>query len=132
MQHTSIAICLQPLWIALGEPTTQLTLKSKSDARAAKADVTQGLPRVEELLEARNPKAQALLADIDGTVQIIDDKKSILIRIVSDKKLSKNYEIPAEYEVITKDRATVKEDEVIAKKGKKELKAEIDLLKGQK
>ncbi|MEP7103804.1 MAG: DNA-directed RNA polymerase subunit beta' [Candidatus Dojkabacteria bacterium] len=110
---------------ALGEPTTQLTLKSKSDARAAKADVTQGLPRVEELLEARNPKAQALLADIDGVVTIIDDKKTILVRITSEKKVNKKYDIPSEYEVIIKSGSSVKEGEVIAKKGKKEIKAEI-------
>ncbi|MEO6728608.1 MAG: DNA-directed RNA polymerase subunit beta' [Candidatus Dojkabacteria bacterium] len=110
---------------ALGEPTTQLTLKSKSDARAAKADVTQGLPRVEELLEARNPKAQALLAEIDGTVQVIDDKKTIIVRVVSEKKVSKKYEVPAEYEVVIKNGTTVKEGEAMAKKGKKELKAEM-------
>jgi DNA-directed RNA polymerase subunit beta' len=110
---------------ALGEPTTQLTLKSKSDARAAKADVTQGLPRVEELLEARNPKAQAILAEVPGVVTIIDDKKSIIVRVTSEAKVTKRYEMPTEYEIVVKKGATVKEGEVIAMKGKKEIKSEI-------
>lgn len=110
---------------ALGEPTTQLTLKSKSDARAAKADVTQGLPRVEELLEARNPKAQALLAEIDGTVTVIDDKKKVVIRITSSKPQTKKYELGEGYEVVVKKGATVKEGDVLATKNKKEIKAEF-------
>lgn len=110
---------------ALGEPTTQLTLKSKSDARAAKADVTQGLPRVEELLEARNPKSQALLAEISGIVSVIDDKKKIIVRVTSEGVQKKSYDIGSGYEIIVKDNSTVKEDEVLAKKGKKEIKAEF-------
>src|SRR5690606_26363650 len=110
---------------ALGEPTTQLTLKSKSDARAAKADVTQGLPRVEELLEARNPKAQALLAEIDGTVTVIDAKKKVVIRITSSKPQTKKYELGEGYEVVVKKGATVKEGDVLATKNKKEIKAEF-------
>lgn len=110
---------------ALGEPTTQLTLKSKSDARAAKADVTQGLPRVEELLEARNPKAQALLAEIAGKVSVIEDKKGVTIRITSSKPQKKTYEIGSGFEVVVKSKSSVKQDDVLATKGKKELKAEF-------
>ena len=110
---------------ALGEPTTQLTLKSKSDARAAKADVTQGLPRVEELLEARNPKSLALLAEIAGKVTVIDDKKKVTIRITSEKPQKKKYELTEGYEVVVKKGASVKEGDVLATKGKKEIKSEL-------
>ncbi len=110
---------------SLGEPTTQLTLKSKSDARAAKADVTQGLPRVEELLEARNPRAQALLAEIAGTVSIIDDKKTIVIRVTSKEKAAKKFEIKPGYEVVVKDGSTIAEGEAVFVKNGKELKAEM-------
>lgn len=111
---------------ALGEPTTQLTLKSKSDARAAKADVTQGLPRVEELLEARNPKAQALLAEISGSVTIIEDKKGITIRITSSTPEAKRYELGDGYEVLVKKGDSVKSGDIIATKGKKEIKSEVN------
>ncbi len=109
---------------SLGEPTTQLTLKSKSDARASKSDVTQGLPRVEELLEARTPKALSQLADIDGIVKIIDDKKRITIRVVAKKKEIKTYEVEASDEVLVKDGKTVKNgDTLIVKSDKTELRA---------
>lgn len=110
---------------ALGEPTTQLTLKSKSDARAAKSDVTQGLPRVEELFEARTPKALALLADISGTIKIIEDKKKITIRISDDKNVSKRYELGAKDKVAIKDKAKVKAGDTLLVRNKKEIKADF-------
>ena len=109
---------------ALGEPTTQLTLKSKSDARSSKADVTQGLPRVEELLEARTPKALALLADFSGKVSVIEDKKKIIIRISSKKEQRKEIEIEETDSVMIKDKAKVKNKEVIlVKSDKSEIRA---------
>jgi len=110
---------------ALGEPTTQLTLKSKSDARAAKSDITQGLPRVEELLEARTPKAISLLADINGKVQIIDEKKKVLIRVSGLKKIVKKYILSETDNVRIKDGAKVDIGDVVAVIGKKEIKAEV-------
>lgn len=109
----------------LGEPTTQLTLKSKSDARAGKSDITQGLPRVEELLEARTPKALALLSDIDGVVKIIDDKKKVIIRVSGKKKIIKKYKFADGAKIVTSDGAKVKEGDVLATKNKKELRAEF-------
>jgi len=104
---------------AAGEPTTQLTLKSKSDARAGKADVTQGLPRVEELLEARTPKALALLADFDGTVEIIEEKKKIVIRISADSVEKKEFTILDSDEVVVKDGKKVKKGDVLFVKADK-------------
>ncbi len=77
---------------SIGEPTTQLTLKNKSDARA-RGDVTQGLPRVEELFELRTPKAKALIADIAGEVKVIENENDVTIRITSTKKMRKTFEL---------------------------------------
>lgn len=110
---------------ALGEPTTQLTLKSKSDARAGKSDITQGLPRVEELLEARTPKALAQLSEIDGEVEIIDEKKKVVIRITGEKKLAKKYEAGSPDNIKITDGSKVKEGDVIAVVRKKEVTSEI-------
>ena len=110
---------------ALGEPTTQLTLKSKSDARAAKADVTQGLPRVEELLESRTPKALALLADISGKIKIIEDKKKVIVRLSADKETTKKYEVKNPDNIKVKNGAKVKMNDVLAVANKKELLAEF-------
>jgi DNA-directed RNA polymerase subunit beta' len=110
---------------SLGEPTTQLTLKSKSDARAGKSDITQGLPRVEELLESRTPKALALLADIDGTIKIIDEKKRVVVRITGQKKLKKKYELSKLQNLTVKDGSKVNIGDKIAVADKKEVKAEL-------
>jgi DNA-directed RNA polymerase subunit beta' len=66
---------------SIGEPGTQLTMRVKHSGGIVGLDVTQGLPRVEELLEARNPKNAALLAEIAGkvTVEEVDDQKKITI-----------------------------------------------------
>jgi DNA-directed RNA polymerase subunit beta' len=77
---------------SIGEPTTQLTLKNKSDARA-RGDVTQGLPRVEELFELRTPKVKALIADIDGNLKVVQNENDVTLRISSTKKLRKTYDI---------------------------------------
>ena len=110
---------------ALGEPTTQLTLKSKSDARASKADVTQGLPRVEELLEARTPKALALLADFDGKIKIIEEKKKIIVRLSALREVTKKYTVKNEKNITVKNGAKVKSGDVLAVANKKELNAEF-------
>lgn len=110
---------------ALGEPTTQLTLKSKSDARAGKADVTQGFPRVEELFEARTPKALAILAEEDGIVKILEDKKKILVRVIAKVRKEKAFSVEEGDTVLVKNNAKVKSnDTVIIKKDKTEIKAE--------
>ncbi|MBP9758579.1 DNA-directed RNA polymerase subunit beta' [Candidatus Dojkabacteria bacterium] len=74
---------------AMGEAATQLTLNTKHLAGRAGTDITQGLPRVEELFEARTPKAKALLSPIDGKVKInVDEKaatKTIIISSTEEK-----------------------------------------------
>jgi len=59
---------------SIGEPGTQLTMRTFHTGGVAGEDITQGLPRVEELFEARKPKGQAIIAEIEGTVKIIESK----------------------------------------------------------
>ncbi len=58
---------------SIGEPGTQLTMRVFHTGGMAGSDITQGLPRVQELVEARNPKGEALISEIDGTVTDIED-----------------------------------------------------------
>ncbi|MGL5296504.1 MAG: DNA-directed RNA polymerase subunit beta' [Culicoidibacterales bacterium] len=60
---------------SIGEPGTQLTMRTFHTGGVAGGDITQGLPRIQELFEARNPKGKALLSQIDGTVVAIDAAK---------------------------------------------------------
>ena len=59
---------------SIGEPGTQLTMRTFHTGGVAGADITHGLPRVEELFECRPPKGQAFLAEEDGTVTAIEEK----------------------------------------------------------
>ena len=81
---------------AIGEPGTQLTMRTFHTGGIAGADdITQGLPRVEELFEARKPKRDAILAEIAGTVSIQETKKRRELVITSDEdpKDTKAYQI---------------------------------------
>ncbi len=79
---------------SIGEPGTQLTMRTiHSGGVAGVADITQGLPRVEELFEARKPKGLAIVTEIDGTVRISDDKSRREVSIISDQD-AKKYIIP--------------------------------------
>ena len=66
---------------SIGEPGTQLTMRTFHTGGVAGDDITQGLPRVEELFEARKPKKMAVLAEIDGVVSIEDAKKNSMALI---------------------------------------------------
>ena len=59
---------------SIGEPGTQLTMRTFHTGGVAGDDITHGLPRVEELFEARKPKGQAVISDIDGQVSIVDPR----------------------------------------------------------
>ena len=69
---------------SIGEPGTQLTMRTfHTGGVAGVADVTQGLPRVEELFEARRPKVCGLIAKIDGQVRLVEEKRSNVIVITN-------------------------------------------------
>jgi DNA-directed RNA polymerase subunit beta' len=77
---------------SIGEPGTQLTMRTFHTGGVAGGDITQGLPRVEELFEARNPKGLATITEIAGTVSINEEKKRKEV-IVTSKDNSKTYVI---------------------------------------
>ena len=79
---------------SIGEPGTQLTMRTiHSGGVAGVADITQGLPRVEELFEARKPKGLAIISEIDGKISVSDDKKKKEVTVQS-KDDAKTYTIP--------------------------------------
>ena len=80
---------------SIGEPGTQLTMRTFHTGGVAGGDITQGLPRVEELFEARKPKGLAIITEIKGVAEIRDTKKKREI-IVTDPEegISKTYLIP--------------------------------------
>ena len=73
---------------SIGEPGTQLTMRTFHTGGVAGDDITQGLPRVEELFEARKPKKMAVLAEISGTISIEETKKGALfaISVISEEE----------------------------------------------
>lgn len=102
---------------SIGEPGTQLTLRTFHTGGTAEArgDITQGLPRVEELFEARQrPKGEAVMSEIGGLVEIrtIDGVRHVF---VSDSKLVEDeYDIPENWKVLLEDQEEVKANGVIA------------------
>ncbi len=69
---------------SIGEPGTQLTMRTfHTGGAAVAADITQGLPRVEEIFEARRPKGECLLSEVSGKVKIKEDAKNYYITIVT-------------------------------------------------
>ena len=93
---------------SIGEPGTQLTMRTiHSGGVAGVADITQGLPRVEELFEARKPKGVAVITEIDGKVKISETKKKKEI-IVTSNDDSRTYTIPFGSKLKVKDGDEVK------------------------
>ncbi|HEY9059155.1 MAG TPA: DNA-directed RNA polymerase subunit beta' [Pseudobacteroides sp.] len=79
---------------SIGEPGTQLTMRTFHTGGVAGDDITQGLPRVEELFEARKPKGLAIISEIPGTVKISETKKKREVIITSEDGEARNYLIP--------------------------------------
>ena len=81
---------------SIGEPGTQLTMRTFHTGGVAGDDITQGLPRVEELFEARKPKKMATIAEIDGIITIDDSHRTALrdVTITADDGEVKQYQIP--------------------------------------
>ncbi|MGO5074230.1 DNA-directed RNA polymerase subunit beta' [Clostridium sporogenes] len=79
---------------SIGEPGTQLTMRTFHTGGVAGADITQGLPRVEELFEARKPKGLAIVSEVSGTVRMEETKKKRTIIVVTDDGEEVSYDIP--------------------------------------
>ena len=76
---------------SIGEPGTQLTMRTFHTGGVAGSDITQGLPRVEELFEARKPKGLAVMSEIDGVVSINETSKKKEVIITSEDGETKTY-----------------------------------------
>lgn len=79
---------------SIGEPGTQLTMRTFHTGGIAGADITSGLPRVEELFEARTPKGEAVLSEIDGLVEVQESTEGRSVKIVSTEDFSDEYILP--------------------------------------
>jgi len=79
---------------SIGEPGTQLTMRTFHTGGVAGDDITQGLPRVEELFEARRPKGQAVIAENDGVVEIREVKGRREVDVTADDGEKITYQIP--------------------------------------
>ncbi len=131
--HTGVAAGIVAAQ-SIGEPGTQLTMRTFHLGGVAGGDITQGLPRVEELFEARMPKRKALLSEISGRVEIEDaDGKVItgptgrkifegrrgqkIVKIVGDKPEESVYTFGSVDEVRVENGVTVKKDDVLVVRG---------------
>ncbi len=93
---------------SIGEPGTQLTMRTFHTGGVAGGDITQGLPRVEELFEARKPKGLAIISELDGRAEIRDTKKKREVIVTNDETgESKAYLIPYGSRIKVQDGTTI-------------------------
>jgi len=113
---------------SIGEPGTQLTMRTfHTGGVAAASDITQGLPRVEEIFEARPVKKPALIAPIDGQVSLeeIQEKKQKIIKITGQEKKTAEIKVPLKEidNLLVKDGDKVKKDQMILETKERQEKA---------
>src|SRR3982074_3583865 len=92
---------------SIGEPGTQLTMRTFHTGGIAGEDITQGLPRVEELFEAREPKEKAVISEIDGIVEIVRDDHGQQVKVTSRREYRDVYSLPEGYELAVGQEADV-------------------------
>jgi DNA-directed RNA polymerase subunit beta' len=103
---------------SIGEPGTQLTLRTFHTGGQAQSsgDITSGLPRVEELLEARkSPKGEAEITDISGRIHLIREGDDTLVEIVNSQVRDVSHTIPEDWEIFVEDGDDVKEFDILAR-----------------
>jgi DNA-directed RNA polymerase subunit beta' len=105
---------------SIGEPGTQLTLRTfHTGGVAAGGDITHGLPRVEELFEARKkPRGEAIMSDIDGVVEVVRNEGGMrLVKVKSTQMLKDEYDIPGNWALKVESGQEVVEGDQIATRG---------------
>ena len=100
---------------SIGEPGTQLTMRTFHTGGVAGSDITQGLPRVEELFEARKPKGLAVISEISGTVSLHGTKKNNEVIVRGDDGTEARYTIPYSAAIKPKDGAYIQAGDEITK-----------------
>ncbi|MDP2812548.1 MAG: DNA-directed RNA polymerase subunit beta' [bacterium] len=116
---------------SIGEPGTQLTMRTFHTGGVAEGDITQGLPRVEELFEARSPKKNAILAPMAGVVSIKDDQRLIskeqrIIKIKQQDVRIEEYDLEDTYDIKVKDGQEVAVDEALFAIGKNKTRTNLN------
>jgi len=114
---------------SIGEPGTQLTLRTfHTGGVAAGGDITTGLPRVEELFEARkSPKGEAIISRISGTAHVVYSEKYTdqrVVRVDQSELVSDKYEIPEDWEIEVKDEDEVESGATLATQDEAIIKAQ--------
>ncbi|MEK9156076.1 MAG: DNA-directed RNA polymerase subunit beta' [Patescibacteria group bacterium] len=99
---------------AIGEPGTQLTMRTFHTGGAAGEDITSGLPRVEELFESRMPKSPAVLTEIDGRVSLREEKNENAIIVSGKGERTEEVELPENYTWIIESGSEVKSKQIVA------------------
>ena len=106
---------------SIGEPGTQLTMRTfHTGGVAGVSDITTGLPRVEELFEARSPKGQAVIAEIDGSAEVLREGELRKVRVIAEDINRDEYELPPGTRVLVQDGAAVEAGDQIARLPKPE------------
>src|SRR2546426_1660215 len=103
---------------SIGEPGTQLTMRTFHTGGVAGVDITQGLPRVEELFEARIPKGKAIISEIDGELEIIRAEGTRKVRVISREEFEVSYPLEAKMAPIVKSKDDVMEGQELARDAK--------------
>ncbi len=100
---------------SIGEPGTQLTMRTfHTGGVAGGLDITSGLPRVEEIFEARVPKGQAVLSEIDGSAEVVRDGNVRAVMVRNTETFTEQINVPAELELLVADGDQVDADTVLA------------------
>ena len=112
---------------SIGEPGTQLTLRTFHTGGVAGLDIISGLPRVEELFEARSPKVQAIISEIDGQIEVEEDEAERRIKVANSELYRDEYPLPPKWKPKVKDGQWVDIGEVLAEPGagKRDAAAEV-------
>ena len=112
---------------SIGEPGTQLTMRTFHTGGVAGEDITQGLPRVEELFEARIPKGQAIMTEIDGTVEVppASGDQPIAVRVTHREAYDTTFKLTPQHEILVANGDEVTEGQLLARLGEGEDLVEI-------
>ncbi|HVC99641.1 MAG TPA: DNA-directed RNA polymerase subunit beta' [Candidatus Dormibacteraeota bacterium] len=100
---------------SIGEPGTQLTMRTFHTGGVAGIDITQGLPRVEELFEARIPKGKAIISEIDGELEIIRQEQTRKVKVTSKEEFEISYPLEAQMQSLVKNGEEVMEGQELAR-----------------
>jgi DNA-directed RNA polymerase subunit beta' len=99
---------------SIGEPGTQLTMRTFHTGGVAGIDITSGLPRVEELFEARVPKGKAILAELDGVVELQRTEDQRIIKVISRQTYRDEHDLPNGFKPTVENGAWVEIGQPIA------------------